>query len=389
MKSYTSNPKNLLWLAPFNGLTLSSAYIVPFFVMHGLSMTQIMTLQSLFSVAGFLWEVPSGYLADRFGRALCIKLSIPLATVGLLAYGTSSHFWQFALCEVALALSRGLISGVQTALLVDSLAADGRISEYRHYAQRFKALEYASVALGVPVAFVLVRYLGVASTVVGDGVLAAAGIVWALRLREAPRHVADSDVQAESLWHATKMLTARADVRRLLALGSVLSAATYFGFWLSAPYYASVGLPVGLYGLAFALRSAFKAWLSHHFAHRPLEKLMGVHAVILIVVALCMALRQPWLAWAVLGHDVVQALHEQPITEQLNKHMAPQYRATLNSLSVLIRRSLYAAFGPLLGLAVDRWGVSVGVLVSGVICSAIAACLYVSLRRHRVFVAVT
>lgn len=98
-----------------------------------------------------------------------------------------------------------------------------------------------------------------------------------------------------------------------------------------------------------------------------------------------MASGQIWLVWAVLGHDAVQALQSQPVTALLNAHITHRHRATLNSLVNLVQRLFYTVTGPLLGLLVDRTGLSVGFAVTGVITMLVALLAMSRLHQYGTF----
>jgi len=386
MDRYRHNAKWLACFAPFRALSISAAYLTPFFEQNGLSLAQVFLLQSIFSVAFLLWELPGGYIADRFGRAFSIKLSAPIAFVALTAYGFSTTFWQFVVWELLLAVANGLVSGVDTALLLDSLKADGREKEYVKLSQRINAAGFAASALGVPIAIVLVQFVSIRSTLVADGLLTAVGMVFAFKLVEAPRFNGSQEAMRLSAWHAMKRLAFNAEARWLVLLGAVLSTSTYLAFWLSAPYYTSLGIPVVLFSAILAARSLWKAWLSHHVTQeRHVGRNMAVYTILAGLTYLAMASGQLWLLWAVLGHDVVQALQSQPITAKLNEHMEHEFRATMNSLVNLVQRLLYSAAGPLLGLLVDRTSLATGFVVTGITVSVLASVALVKLRRFRTF----
>lgn len=388
MDHYKKNAKWLLWFAPFRELSISVAYLTPFFLQNGMNLTEIFLLQSIFSLAFVVWEIPSGYIADRFGRAFSIKLSAPIAAVAMVAYGLSTHFWQFVVWELALALANGLISGIDTALLLDSLKAEGRESEFVRLSQRMNALGFAATAIGVPIAFVLVRYVSISSTIVADGLLTAVGAAFAMRLMEAPRFNGNGSQEAVRLsaWHAMQRLGRNVEARWLVTLGASLSAATYLAYWLSAPYYASMGIPTVWFSVALAIRSLWKAWLSHRFHQdKHLARNMIGYALTASLVYTAMATQQLWLVWAVLGHDAIQALQSQPITHELNKHMAHEYRATLNSLVNLVQRLLYTLAGPLVGLLADKAGLSTAFVVTGVACTSVALLAVARLRAFKTF----
>jgi MFS family permease len=386
MERYTENAKWLLLLAPFRALSISAAYLTPFFLQNGLNLSQVFLLQSIFSVAFLLWELPSGYIADKFGRAFSIKISAPVAAVSMIAYGFSHQYWQFVICELILALANGLISGIDTALLLDSLKAQQREKEFVKISQRINAFGFAATALGVPIAIVLVKYVSISSTLVADGLLTGVGAFFALKLVEAPRFNGSQEAIRLSAWHAMRQLVANVEARWLVLLGAVLNAATYLAFWLSAPYYTKLGIPVIWFSAILAVRSLWKAWLSRRFTQdRHVERNMAVYVGLAGLSYLLMATGQLWLIWAVLGHDIVQALQGQPITAQLNKHMDHEFRATLNSLVNLVQRLLYSSTGPLLGLLVDRTNLATGFVVTGVLASAVASIALLRLHHLKTF----
>lgn len=373
MDRYKENAKWLMYFAPFQSLSVSAAYLTPFFLQNGLSLSQVFLLQSIFSVAYLLWELPSGYIADRFGRAFAIKVSAPITGVAMIAYGLSHEFWQFAVWELVLALANGLISGIDTALLHVSLKAQGREKDFVRVSQRVNACGFTAAALGVPLALVLVKYVSLRSTLVADGLLAMVGSLIALRLVEAPRFNGSQEAVTLSAWHAMKQLARNVEARWLVLLTAALSTATYLGFWLSAPYYSQLGIPVVWFSAILAVRSLWKAFLSERVKQaKHIERNMWAYAALAGLVYVAMATCQLWLAWAVLGHDIVQALHSQPVTARLNAHMNHEFRATMNSLVNLVRRLVFAVAGPLLGLLVDRTSLAIGLLLTGALMSVLS-----------------
>lgn len=337
-------------------------------------------------MAFLLWELPSGLIADRFGRAFSIKLSAPIAALSMIAYGLSTQFWQFVVWELVLALANGLISGIDTALLFDSLKADGREEDFVRVSQRINAFGFAATAFGVPVAVLLVHYVSISSTLVADGLLTLVGALFAFKLAEAPRFNGSAEAVRLSAWHAMSRLGRNAEARWLVVLGSVLSASTYLAFWLSAPYYTSLGIPAVLFSVILAIRSLWKAWLSHRYHQKQhIERNMVGYAALAGLVYAALASGQLWLVWAVLGHDVVQALSGQPITAQLNDHIEHEYRATMNSLVNLVQRLTYSLAGPFLGLLVDKHGLAAGFMATGLSCSVIAFLALARLHKLKTF----
>lgn len=387
MDRYKQNAKWLQCLAPFRNLPIAAAYLTPFFLEKGLSLPEVLALQSIFSVLVVIGEVPSGYFADRWGRAFSIKLSLPLTALGILGYALSEGFWVFAFWEAVLAVSAVLISGADEALLVDSLKADRSIKAedyddiYRKVGQRIDAYGYVSVTVAAPLSFVLVANYGVTSTLIANAALTMVGAFFAWKLVEAPRSNGSDEDKTKAVWRAMKQLAANIEARWLVVLGSTLSAATYVAFWLSAPYFESIGIPAVWLGVILAVRSAAKGALAYFCQQRRhLELNMFIYALLAGLVYIAMASGQLWLALAVLGHDVVQALHKRPVQAALNERMHGDYRATLNSLASLAQRLVYAVAAPLIGLVIAGYSLSAGLMAAGIAASVVSIAALLRLR---------
>ncbi len=381
MRHYSNNARWLMWLAPFKALSISAAYLVPFFVQHNMSQSRIFLLQSVFSVVVVLWEVPSGWVADRIGRARSICYSAPVAAASMIAYGFSDHFWQFAVCEVGLAIANGLISGADDALLIDSLKADGKANQFVRINQRIHSIGFAGVFACLPLSWLLVKFVSIQATLVADGLLLVIGWFISMRLVEPPIHET-TELDGHTAWQATKKLFASPECRWLVALTVTLSSATYIGAWLAARYYTSLGIGVVWFGVLYAGRSLLKAWLSHHVhMDHNVARRMALFVVLAGLPYLVMATGLPWLAFAVFGHDIVHALQASPLAERYNRHMSSRHRAMLNSVVSLQTRIVFAVLGPIAGLLVDVFGLQKGFLILGLTISPVAAIAYAKLAR--------
>jgi len=96
----------------------------------GITVGDFFMIQGIFRIAGFLFEIPSGYLSDTFSRKKILLLGGTvwfLAIAGLFwAYG----FWQIAMCEMGLGLSSALFSGTKEAYAYDLLKRMNREKDF-------------------------------------------------------------------------------------------------------------------------------------------------------------------------------------------------------------------------------------------------------------------
>ena len=109
---------------------LSMPIIVIFFQDHGLSLTQIMQLQAAYSLSVAIFEIPSGYIADLFGRKKTIVLSTLFSFFGFLIFSFFSGFNEFIIAEICVGIGGSLMSGSDTALLYDTLIEENEQKTY-------------------------------------------------------------------------------------------------------------------------------------------------------------------------------------------------------------------------------------------------------------------
>ena len=95
--------------------------IVLFFQEHGLTLTEVMILQSVYSFSVALFEIPSGYIADIFGRKRTIVLSTIFTFIGFLVFSFYGGFYAFAIAQVLVGIGGSLMSGSDSAIIYDTL----------------------------------------------------------------------------------------------------------------------------------------------------------------------------------------------------------------------------------------------------------------------------
>ena len=103
--------QNMLFVIPI---------IVLFWQQNGLSLTQIMFLQSFFAIMAVVLEIPTGYFADIFGRKKSIVLGIFFWAMGVIGYSLSFNFFHFLIAEAFFGFGVAFLSGANTALIYDS-----------------------------------------------------------------------------------------------------------------------------------------------------------------------------------------------------------------------------------------------------------------------------
>lgn len=119
----------LAWALLADTLPIYPLYAL-FFADTGLSAAQISLLFAIWSATSIVAEVPSGALADRFGRRNALVAAGVLQAAGYVLWVSLPGFAGFAAGFVLWGLGGALLSGAREALLYDGLAAVGARHDY-------------------------------------------------------------------------------------------------------------------------------------------------------------------------------------------------------------------------------------------------------------------
>jgi MFS family permease len=91
---------------------------------------RVLLLEALYFFGVVALEVPSGYLSDRVGRALTLRIGSGARVLGYLLFLVGGGFPVFALAQLALAFHWASLSGTDTSYHYDALLHEGRQREY-------------------------------------------------------------------------------------------------------------------------------------------------------------------------------------------------------------------------------------------------------------------
>ena len=137
--------------------TVSQLYYVTIVRMDPL---QLVLTGTILEATVFLFEVPTGILADVKSRRLSIIIGYALIGVGFVVEGTFPHFWTIALAQVLWGFGYTFTSGATEAWIADELGEEQAGHAYLRGAQAARAgalvaipisVALASLALQVPI----------------------------------------------------------------------------------------------------------------------------------------------------------------------------------------------------------------------------------------------
>ncbi|WP_279253596.1 MFS transporter [Candidatus Seongchinamella marina] len=101
-RSLENNIRAIYLLGFFTGFLVVLPVFVPLLQGYGLSMSQVMQTQALFALTIALCEVPSGYIADIWGRRNAILVGSACNALGVFSLLWADSFVDFLIYEFIL-----------------------------------------------------------------------------------------------------------------------------------------------------------------------------------------------------------------------------------------------------------------------------------------------
>lgn len=203
---------------------------------HGLAYVEIGLMEVLFGIATIIAEVPTGAIADRFGRRVALGMGA-MGFAGATVLFATLSFPSLIVGHLFMSITRTLMSGSDDALLYDSLRQLKRTDEYEKHAGRASAVATASLLAATILAGPLVSVLDFRTVIIISAVgMGLAGLI-ALVLLEPPRRESDFN-EGDQPVHASTPGTAvldeiRRGIRISLQTRPVLWAILFGGILLA------------------------------------------------------------------------------------------------------------------------------------------------------------
>lgn len=359
-------------------LATSSFFQAMFYVYYqqraGVDLASILLIQAVYTALRAALDLPFGALADRTSRRWCLAGSSFALVAGSAVLLAWPSLLTVCIAEALFAIGAAMRSGADSALLFDTLHADGHGERYPTAESRGQAM--ASIGSGTTaVVGGLLAAVDLGLPYVATIALAIVGLVTALRLDER-RHGATTRVRGH-MRDAARLALRTPALRWSIAVAVLAITASHVFYYLQQPFLEAIGVPVAAFGVVFALVKLVTAWVAG-LAHR-VDDALGQRRTTAIMLAvpvvglggMALATGPIGAVW-MLTRGLLDGLWMPLANVYVNRRVDSRLRATVLSLqSVLARLSLSAALG-LLGLASTRLDLWVTLAVGATVIAVIS-----------------
>ena len=338
--------------------------IVLFFQEHGLTLTEVMILQSIYSFSVALFEIPSGYIADIFGRKKTIVLSTIFTFIGFLVFSFFGGFYAFAIAQVLVGIGGSLMSGSDSAIIYDTLLETSSKTTYTKIEGRSYAIGNFSEAF----AGILGGFLAVGSIYVPIYVQTSIlffSIPIAFTLIEPTIHKENKlDRSFKAVLEIVKFaMVDNQKLKWLIIYSSAMGVATLSMAWFAQPFFKSINIPLAYFGILWAVLN-FSAGITSFNAYQ-LDKKNNYK--ILFYLSLAMPTLFLFLGFNasffglifILLIYLLRGIVTPILRNAINEITTSNKRATVLSIRSLIIRISFAISAPILGYIADNYTLAI------------------------------
>lgn len=149
LPSYEGNIRKMYLVKMLSNMHFISAILVPFFTQWGgITFAQILYLNSAFMFFVFILEIPTGTIADFFGRKRSMQISCFVTCAAVLTYIIYPNFYVFLAAEFIFAIGAALMSGADSAFIYDTLKELDREQESKRTFSTAESFKLAGILIG-------------------------------------------------------------------------------------------------------------------------------------------------------------------------------------------------------------------------------------------------
>ncbi len=366
------------WLVNFQlWLPIWVVYLTDY---RDLSLTEITVLDTVFWGFLVLMEVPTGIIADRFGRKLSLALGAAANAVAIGVFAVGDSYAVLLASYVAWGTAWTLFSGADAAFFYDSLKAIGREGQYQKLYGRCFAIQstgaLAGLLLGAPIA----AWTSLPIPILLSAGLMVGAFVIALSFREPPRQaVAGAQPgYAESTKTAARIVWHTPQIRYFMLLAATVMSFSMCLSILTQPFLSSHNVAVGNFGWMLAPGSILGIGASL-VAYRVSARL-GVNRIVALLPVAVMTMAVGLGAWDSVYafvllpiNSMVSAFAFPLVSDYLNQRIPSAQRATILSFYQLLFSLMLAPLEPLLGIIADDAGLQSAYRLAGILTAITCA----------------
>lgn len=324
--------------------------LIPFFTEWGnLPQAVIPQIQLWFMWWSAILEVPTGVVADKYGRKTSVILGLLCSSLGFAVYVIKPHLGFFLLGEFIIALGFALISGADEALLYDTLLSLGSETKATQTFAQISNVGMVGYLLGAPIGSVLAVMVGYPFVYLSTAVSILFAAVVAVLLVEPPvsRLIAYDLGYKAVLNRGIRLFWQFPEVRSLGLDYAIVGALAGTIIWFNQMILGEVNFPIAWFGTVASAGIATEILFAHsvgrlerRFGFELVARVSAIIPVFGFTTAVIGILSQSWVlaVLSILAGFLVIIGRKSLIRAKINGYIPSSERSTALSAVELVRK---------------------------------------------------
>jgi len=346
-----------------------------FYLDHNLTITKIAILGVIWSVVRIIIEVPSGILADKWGRKKVFAISSLFTVFQVIMIIYANNYWHFILASIFSAIAFSFLSGTNIAFFYDTLKQLKKEGEF----EKLWARQDLFIQIPLIISFLSSGFLYKFSSLLPfqlSLVFLIASFLLVLTFKEPECHKPIEEINAFNHFkQSIKFIWDNKFLRAVLLFSVIFSIGSDISYGYGQIYLKQLALPVVLFGIAYTLKSLFCTVFAN-LAPVIRKKInytgiFGIQIILITILFYVMVLTNNYLVGAIcfiliaIPHGMFSISKD----SYINKHIESHHRATITSVfSFVIVISLLIA-EPVTGYLADLYTMKLPFLLIAILLS--------------------
>ncbi|MCC6643185.1 MFS transporter [Candidatus Peregrinibacteria bacterium] len=246
----------MFWTNAFLNVKLIAMIATVFYLHRGLTNTEIFYTSIVWAIVMIILEMPSSYLADKWGRKKLIITGCLLNICTLLVYLFSWGFWLNALAVAFLAASFAAFSGTDEALIYDTGKELGQGKEsFKNLGKFYAGNRVFKIFTPIIATFIaqdlsadqfnLLIYLDIATVLIA--------LFMAIKLTE-PNHFMDVEKMEKGVFKdAAHLLDMHPEMKKAMLSRTLIFISGFIVWRIQQDYFLDLGLSLLIVGIFWGL----------------------------------------------------------------------------------------------------------------------------------------
>ncbi|MFC1698223.1 MFS transporter [Nanoarchaeota archaeon] len=332
-----------------------------FFLSNDLTIFKIAMLGVIWNVTRLILEVPSGIVADRWGRKNVLIISSLLAILQLVVLINVTNYGGFIAAIILSSASFAFLSGTDSAFFYDSLKEMKKEEEY----EKLWARQHIFKQIPLFIAFIASGFLFNISEVLPFQLslifmILSLGIVFTYKEPKFTKHAEEANIFSH-FTQAISHIFKNPYLKTLMIFSLIYIIGADLSYTYGQIYLDHLMLPIILFGIVYTFKSLFFT-VAANFAHKLRNKysygnMFGLQLIMIIILLYAMVITNNYIIGSLCFALIAVPYGFFIILKSgyVNKHTKSHNRATVESMFSFLGALIIVVLEPITGFLADLY----------------------------------